>query len=273
MGAQTDRLDDSVTFSSLPTILDRLSAAGVSHRYFFSNVPFLAMWGVKYIDSSGWFEEFLERAAAGTLPAVSFVDPIYTVLDDGTGNDDHPHADIRSGDAFLAAVFHAVAGGPAWDKTVLIINFDEWGGFFEHVAPPGVTAPDQVDSDEVTDECCLASGCQPSWFHPLHATLAGTPQVNHTVFDHTSVLKLIEWRFGVPPLTARDASPLIGNFATALNFSAPNASVPTVPLPRPVLAAPCFENIVGLLTPSNPRQAHRRPRTEPPGRSCRLGPE
>ncbi|MBA0088627.1 MAG: hypothetical protein HRJ53_26870 [Acidobacteria bacterium Pan2503] len=48
----------------------------MSHRYFFSNVPFLAMWGVKYIGSSGWLAEFLERAAAGTLPAVSFVDPI-----------------------------------------------------------------------------------------------------------------------------------------------------------------------------------------------------
>ena len=113
------------------------------------------MWGVKYIGSSGWLAEFLERAAAGTLPAVSFVDPIYTVLDDGTGNDDHPHADIRNGDAFLAAVFHAVAGGPAWDKTGLIINFDEWGGFFEHVAPPRVTAPNHVDSDEVTGRVLL----------------------------------------------------------------------------------------------------------------------
>jgi phospholipase C len=91
---------------------------------------------------------------------------------------------------------------------------------------------------------------------PFTRNAAGTPEVNHTVFDHTSVLKLIEWRWGVPPLTARDASPLIGNFATALNFSAPNASVPTVPLPRPVIAAPCFENIVGLLTPSKPLARH-----------------
>jgi len=159
-----------VKFSSLPTILDRLSEARVSHRYFFSNLPFLAMWGVKYIGTSGWLAEFLERAAAGTLPAVSFVDPIYTVLDDGTGNDDHPHADIRNGDAFLAAVFHAVAGGPAWDKTVLIINFDEWGGFFEHVAPPRVTAPNQVVSDEVTGRVLLGFRCQRSWFLPLHAT-------------------------------------------------------------------------------------------------------
>lgn len=214
------------------------------------------MWGVKYIGSSGWLAEFLERAAAGTLPAVSFVDPIYTVLDDGTGNNDHPDADIRSGDAFLAAVFHAVAGGPASDKTGLIINFDQWGGVFEHVAPPRVTAPNHVDSDEVTGRVLLGFRVPTVVVSPFTRNAAGTPEVNHTVFDHTSVLKLIEWRWGVPPLTARDASPLIGNFATALNFSAPNASVPTVPLPRPVIAAPCFENIVGLLTPSKPPARH-----------------
>ena len=145
-----------------------------------------------------------------------------------------------------------MAGGPAWDKTVLIVNFDEWGGFFEHVAPPRVTAPNQVDSDEVAGQVLLGFRVPTVVVSPLTRNAARTPQVNHTVFDHTSVLKLIEWRWGVPPLTARDASPLIGNFATALNFSAPNASVPTVPLPRPVLAAPCFENIVGLLTPSKP---------------------
>lgn len=224
------------------------------------------MWGVKYIGSSGWLAEFLERAAAGTLPAVSFVDPIYTVLDDGTGNDDHPHADIRNGDAFLAAVFHAVAGGPAWDKTGLIISFDEWGGFFEHVAPPRVTAPNHVDSDEVTGRVLLGFRVPTVVVSPFTRNAAGTPEVNHTVFDHTSVLKLIEWRWGVPPLTARDASPLIGNFLTALNFSAPNASVPTVPLPRPVIAAPCFENIVGGAAHSfqTSGKAHRRPRTDTP---------
>jgi phospholipase C len=142
------------------------------------------MWGVKYIGSSGWLAEFLERAAVGTLPAVSFVDPIYTVLDDGTGNDDHPHADIRNGDAFLAAVFHAVAGGPAWDKTGLIINFDEWGGFFEHVAPPRVTAPNHVDSNEVTGRVLLGFRVPTVVVSPSTRNAAGTPEVNHTVFDH-----------------------------------------------------------------------------------------
>jgi phospholipase C len=80
------------------------------------------------------YEEFLLAAGTGTLPAVSFIDPRYTILDDGTGNDDHPHADIRKGDLFLYETFHAVARGPKWANTVFIVNFDEWGGFFEHIA-------------------------------------------------------------------------------------------------------------------------------------------
>src|SRR5260370_1814074 len=126
--AQTDRLADSVSFTSLATIWDRLASAGVSARYYFSNVPFLALWGVKYIGISRLFEEFLLGASTGTLPAVSFIDPRYTILDDVTGNDHHPHADIREGDLLLYKTFQAVARGPKWANTVFIVNFDECGG-------------------------------------------------------------------------------------------------------------------------------------------------
>jgi len=112
--AQTDRLGDTVNFTSLPTIWDRLAAAGVSAKYFYSNVPFLALWGAKYLGISHLYEEFLLGASTGTLPAVSFVDPRFTVLDDGTGNDDHPHADIREGDLVLYKTLQAVANGPKW---------------------------------------------------------------------------------------------------------------------------------------------------------------
>lgn len=241
--AQTDRLDDSVSITSLPTIFDTLAAAGVSHRYFFNNLPFLAMWGLKYIGATGLFTEFLQLAGAGTLPAVSFVDPIYTVLDDGTGNDDHPHADIRNGDAFLARIFQAVTSGPAWQKTVLIITFDEWGGFFEHVPPPRAAAPNSVDPDEVNGQVLLGFRVPVIVISPFTRNAS----VSHTLFDHTSILKLIEWRWNLPPLTARDASTQIGNLAMAMNFAAPDANLPTVPLPNPVFAAPCFENILGSL--------------------------
>jgi phospholipase C len=115
--AQTDRLTNSANLTSLPTIWDSLAAAGVSHAYYFNNVPYLALWGVKYLGISKTFSQFKSDAANGSLPAVSFVDPRYTILDDGTGNDDHPHADIREGDRFLYDVFEAASQGPAWSST------------------------------------------------------------------------------------------------------------------------------------------------------------
>lgn len=114
--AQTDRLSNSLVLSTLPTIWDRLAAAGVSGRYYFSNLPFLGLWGPKYTPISRPYQQFLLDAAAGALPVVSFIDPKFTITDTGDGNDDHPHADIRAGDAFLAQTFFALANGPLWPR-------------------------------------------------------------------------------------------------------------------------------------------------------------
>jgi phospholipase C len=238
--AQTDRLGDTLAISSLPTIFDRLAAAKISHRYYFNNLPYLAFWGFKYLLSTGTFAEFLAATAAGRLPAVSFVDPNFTLLDDGTGNDDHPHADVRNGDAFLARIFQAVAHGPSWKNTVLIINFDEWGGFYDHVAPPRAAAPNNVDTDLVNGQALLGFRVPAIVASPFTRNTGSSPLVSHDVFDHTSVLKLIEWRWGLQPLTARDASPQIGNFATAMNFTSPNTDVSGIPVPGAVTAEPCF---------------------------------
>src|SRR3989440_9019618 len=72
--AQTDRLDDSPSFTSLPTIWDRLARAGVSACYYFSNVPFLSRLGVKYLGISRLYEEFLVAARTGTLAVRFFLD-------------------------------------------------------------------------------------------------------------------------------------------------------------------------------------------------------
>ena len=244
--AQTDRLGDTVNFTSLPTIWDRLAGAEVSAKYFYSNVPFLALWGAKYLGISHLYEEFLLGAITGTLPAVSFVDPRFTVLDDGTGNDDHPHADIREGDLFLYKTLQAVANGPKWANTVFIVNFDEWGGFFEHVAPPRATAANNVDPDLVEGKALLGLRVPTVVASPFSRGNAADPRVSALVFDHTSVLKLIEWRWRLAPLTPRDASNDVLNLAYALNFSQPDATVPSLLKPQaPLLAAPCLQNLFG----------------------------
>jgi phospholipase C len=204
--AQTDRLDNSVTISTLPTIWDSLAAAGVSNKYYYSNVPFLAMWGAKYIPISALYPQFLLDAASGNLPSVSFVDPLYTLVDDGEGNDDHPHADLRAGEHFLGEVFQAVSSGPGWANTVLVVTRDEWGGFFEHIVPPRAIAPNNVDPDIVNGKTLLGCRVPVIVASPFSIGNPASPRINSGLYDHTSVLKLIEWRWGLNPLTKRDAA-------------------------------------------------------------------
>jgi phospholipase C len=237
--AQTDRLSNTTTISSLPTIWDKLNAAGVPAKYYYSNVPFLALWGTKYLNVSASYAQFLVDAAAGTLPAFSFIDPRYTVTDDGTGNDDHPHADIRAGDSFLAQTYKAVATSPNWSKTVFIVNFDEWGGFFDHVAPPRAAAPNGIDPDLVNGKALLGFRVPTVVASPFTVGNPSRPVVNQLTFDHTSVLKLLEWRWGLTPLTARDASSDVNNLLNVLRLRNPQTSVPSLPQPLPPVPQPC----------------------------------
>jgi phospholipase C len=244
--AQTDRLTDSVSFTSLPTIWDRLAAAGVSANYYFNNIPVLALWGTKYLGITKNYDNFKSAAQNGTLPQVSYIDPSFTTIDDGLGNDDHPHADIRRGDRFLHDTFEAVANGPAWNSTVFIVTFDEWGGFFEHVPPPRATAANAVDTDLVNGKALLGMRVPTVIASPFTRGIENSPLVNHLVFDHTSILKLIEWRWGLAPLTPRDASGDINNLAYALNFTSPVTAVPTLPKPSvPFFPEPCFATLFG----------------------------
>ena len=238
--AQTDRLSNTLDLSTLPTIWDRLLAAGVSCRYYYSNVPFLALWGLNYVGISSLYAQFAADAAAGTLPAVSFVDPWFTILDDGTGNDDHPHADLRKGEIFLRQIVTTLANSPHWNDTVLVINRDEWGGFFDHVVPPRVIAPNAVDSDLVNGQALLGCRVPTLVVSPFARGNPAKPRINSLLYDHTSVLKLIEWRWNLEPLTARDASDEIANLANALNFQSQDPSVPELP----VIAEPPLESCV-----------------------------
>jgi phospholipase C len=246
--AQTDRLSNTFDISTLPTIWDNLQAAGVSCKYYFSNVPFLALWGAKYIGISALYADFLLDAATGNLPAVSFLDPRYTILDDGLGNDDHPHADVRAGEAFLSQVYLALTSGPGWKNTVLIINRDEWGGFYDTIVPPRVIAPNDVDVDLIDGKALLGCRVPTLVLSPWTQGNPATPRIDSGLYDHTSVLKLIEWRYNLPPLTARDASNEIANLAQALNFVSPVYAPPALPLVTPPIPTPCglFELASGV---------------------------
>lgn len=230
--AQTDRISNTFEPSTLPTIWDRLAAAGLTGRYYFQDAPFLGLWGPKYVSISRPYRAFLLACATGRLPHVSFVDPRFIEEFTGTTSDDHPHADIRNGQAFLNEVYSAVTRSPAWHRTLLVINYDEWGGFFEHVPPERAPVPPASQAAGDTDGLrgfrvpCL-----------LISPYAQRSFVANRVFDHTSVLRFIEWRWGLEPLTERDAT--ANNLADVLDFTRGNHKAPQYPVPAGPFGAPC----------------------------------
>jgi phospholipase C len=174
---------------------------------------------------------------------VSFVEPSFTVLTN-LDEDDHPFSDVRNGDAFLAKTFHALSSSPNWSNTVLIINFDEWGGFYDPVPPPRAIAPNDTVPDLVDGKALLGFRVPCIIASPWTRGNPANPTVNHTVFDHTSVLKLIETVFDVAPLAAREESNDVGNLLTALNLANPQPAVPTLPRPGSVFPSSfCLSSI------------------------------
>jgi phospholipase C len=199
----------------------------VTGRYYFSDVPFLALCGTKYLPISHPFETFLSDAATGQLPQVSFIDPRFEDEGSGTSQDDHPHADIRAGEQFLNQVYAAITNSPNWSRTMLVINFDEWGGFYDHVAPG--SAPD------VSPDTALRGFRVPAL---VISPRAQRGVVAHNTYDHTSVLKAIQWRWGLGSLTPRDAA--ARNIAEVLDFTTPaQTGAPPQFIVPPFAAAAC----------------------------------
>jgi phospholipase C len=230
---QTDRLDNSSFISGLPTIWDRLAEHGQTGRYYYSDVAFLDLWGTKYAGIIHPVARFMEDCAAGTLPNVAFVDPEFLGEASGTSGDDHPHADIRNGEVFLSQVYQAVTSSPNWKHTVLVITFDEWGGFFDHVAPP--LAPIPAASATAGDTDGRLGFRVPTI---VISPLARRNFVSHEQFDHTSILRMIEWRWSLPALSSRDVG--ANNLADTLDFvTAPNLSAPSIVAPPGPFGGSC----------------------------------
>jgi phospholipase C len=122
----------------------------------------------------------------------------------------------------VGQVVSALTQSPLWSRTLLIVTYDEWGGFFDHVRPP--TLPDLFVPTE-QEEHNTAGFRVPTY---LVSPFAPKGRVAHDQFDHSSILKLVEWRYGLPSLTPRDRA--AKNPATVLDFSRPNLVPPAMPV-------------------------------------------
>ncbi len=163
---------------------------------------------------------------------MAFVDPPFAGREQGTSSDYHPYGDIRAGESWLYETYRAITTGANWEHTVLVINFDDWGGFFDHVPPPFVTDVDPFFELRGFRVPCV-----------VVAPMARRAFVADGVYDHSSVLRMIEWRFELPPLSTRDRG--ANNLAEVLDFKTkhpvtpPDYDVPTfVSEPCPAVIAP-----------------------------------
>ena len=197
--------------------------------------------------------DFLADVVSGNLPQVSWV--IASIVDS-----DHPPAPSLFGENLLSGIISALTANPSlWAKTVLFVTYDENGGFFDHVppmtAPPG-TPGEYVTASAVPDPTVVGnppiSGPIGLGFRVPMLVISPFSRggfVSSDLFDHTSVLRFLETRFGaeVPNLSAwRRAA--VGDLTSAFNFSKPDQSVPALPSTTSDLSqvlSECLANLVG----------------------------
>jgi len=181
--------------------------------------------GIQYLIDApaanfGLFSEFKKEVADGTIADYTFLEPAWGA----TGNSMHPNYNVAAGEEFLQEIYSTLRSNPkVWEKTLLIVTFDEHGGNYDHVFPPRTAA--QPDSESVDKEY----GFDFTQFGVRVPTILISPWIEKgTVFrvpegstpmDHTSVLATLEAKYDLKPLTARDkAAPHVG---AALSRSTP----------------------------------------------------
>jgi phospholipase C len=198
--------------------------------------------------------EFLDRARTADLPPLSWIDPKFSDVEQALGerelaSDDHPEGDISRGQHLAWQIYDALARSPAWPKTLFVIFYDEHGGFFDHVRPPGTPAPaadpntpapdgPQDDNDALKRYGVRVPALAVSaWISPATA--------DHTVYDHTSMLATILQRF------CPDARQAMGK-RTEHAQDLGGLLAATAPRPAPTATEPALTPPMARLTPTNP---------------------
>ncbi len=211
-------MDDETKTFTCPSIFGLATTHGVTWRiYGYDQEPLTRLDFPDITDSDdahfGLFNDFQAAAAEGTLAAYTFLEPSWP----STGNSQHPNYDVALGEQLIHDVYQSLRNGPRWNQTLLIITYDEHGGCYDHVAPPwGAAAPDdsigefgfKFDRYGIRVPGVIVSPLITPGV--VYRAPAGGPPI-----DHTSILKTVERRWGLPALTRRDAvAPDLGGVLT-----------------------------------------------------------
>jgi phospholipase C len=180
-------------FQTLP---DLLQSRGISWQYYAYGASDLEHInhirnGPEWRYANGTNDQFLADARNGRLPAVSWVIPQWQ-------ESEHPPNSICEGENWTVEAVNAIMQGSDWNSTVVFVTYDDFGGLYDHVPPP------QLDQFGLGPRVPLL----------IISPFARRGYISHTMYEHSSVLKFIETRFHLPPLTERDvtASNMLDSF-------------------------------------------------------------
>jgi phospholipase C len=233
------------------TIFDSLSAAGISWKIYATDMDCgsdgngpctylsqFAKYSTSLPSNVVAATDFLQDANSGTLPSVAFIEGGYN-----SAQDEHPDNNVQVGANYVASLITGFMKSESWKDSIFILTYDEGGGVYDHVPPQAAVNPDGIAPVDLlpTDICASTPNVGPNcdfnvtgFRVPLIVISPFTIKnyVSHTVADYTAILKLIETRFGLQPLTKRDAAqPDMTEFFDFQNvpWATPPSNVPAQP--------------------------------------------
>jgi phospholipase C len=226
--------DASLGVPANGTIFDRLTAAGISWADYNASFPTGCTMELYPPNDAAFsksnappIDQFFTDAKAGTLPTFSLLDP-----DFGTQSQENPQ-NIVVGEAFLAKVVNALGSSPLWRKTLLILTYDEHGGYYDHVTPPVALAPDSIPPQVQPGESSYDGFARYGFRVPsvLVGPYVKPGYVSSIVYDHTSILAFLERKWNLQAMTYRDAN--ANDLLDFLDLDAIKRGQPTFPeLPK-----------------------------------------
>jgi phospholipase C len=211
-----------------PSVFQRLTELKIPFRIYYGDFPLALLLSDRRKMAAGKYFSNLDRfekdasGAESSFPRFTFIEPHYLGAD---ADDDHPPHDVAKGQRLVARIYAAIRSNEAlWSSTLLIVNYDEHGGFYDHVAPPPAMPPDAHHEEYDFGRLGVRV-----------PTLLVSPwidqQVVKTEFDHTSALRWmqLEWSLGTMGSRVSGANPMLDGVVIR---STPREGLPkTLPTP------------------------------------------
>jgi phospholipase C len=248
-------IDDQMRDYRMRTIYQNLSDANVNWRVYYHDLPQSMALANQWQYFSSKYElfdqAFARDAAAGLLPRYSFIEPRYYTHLGSRANDQHPDNGIPEGELLIKQVYELLRASPQWPQSMLIIAWDEHGGFFDHEEPRAAVPPD----DQISNFNFASYGLRVPAV--IVSPLIPKATISHDLFDHASIPATVKVLFNLPGfLTKRDAAAnnLLGLASLAAAREDAPSTLPSLPgtlqsalVPPPVSTKPPNDLQLSLL--------------------------